>query len=95
MKHTTIRNAKRTSFLIADSPIWGKDQVISNTLRYNKQGLYDVDNEICIREAHRIAERGKCNNVRLVTVYHNAICNPTGIIGYTESKRTMKPFRFV
>ena len=93
MQINVIKNAKKTSFLIGDSPIWGKDQVISDTLKYNKRGQYDSQNRSRILQAQKIAAEGRCDNIRIVTIHHNAICNSMGVIGYRESKRIIKPFK--
>ena len=88
----TIPFARKTSFLIGDSPIHGKDQILSNELRYNKHGLYDATNEHRINDAKAMAKDGHFFNIRIVTVFEDAICIPQGIIGHKKRKETQRPF---
>lgn len=87
-----IQFARKTSILIGDSETEGRDQVISEDLRYNRHGLYDEGNEARIERARKIAEQGHYTNIRIETVWDDAICISQGVIGYRERKRTIKPF---
>ena len=84
--------ARKSSFLIGDSPIDGKDQILSDTLKYNKHGLYDEGNRQVLNKARRMALEGRYHNIRIETVWENAVCIKQGVIGHKESRRTTKPF---
>ena len=84
--------ARKGSYLIGDSETEGRDQVISEDLRYNRHGLYDATNEARIERAREIAEQGHYTNIRIETVWEDAICISQGIIGHRERKRTTRPF---
>ena len=91
-KFFKIKNARKASFLIGDSLEAGRDQVISGDLKYNKLGLQDERNAHILEEARKLANEWKCFNIRIETVYYDAICINLGIIDYKECKRTCKPF---
>ena len=84
--------ARKGSYLIGDSETEGRDQVISEDLRYNKHGLFDATNEARIEQAREYAEKGHYTNIRIETVWEDAICIQQGIIGHRERKRTTRPF---
>lgn len=87
-----IKNARKASYLIGDSTAEGKDQILCDTLKYNNLGLYDAQNESRIESARRRASEGDFCNIRIVTVFYDAVCIKLGVIGYKERKRTCKPF---
>lgn len=94
VRHYTIKNNRRVSYLIADSEQYGKDQIISGTIKYNSKGLYDRHNERIINEARNVAQKDGFTNVRIVTTYYDAICIHCGVVSYKKSKETIKPFKF-
>lgn len=93
-KTFTLKNASRASFLIGDSEKYGKDQIISDTIKYNKNGLYDSQNERTIAAAREMACRDGFTNIRIVTVYYDAVCIYCGVIDYKKTRETIKPFKF-
>lgn len=93
-KFTTIKNAVCRSYLIGDSNVYGKDQVISGIIKYNDNGLYDERNKIKINAAREMARVDGFNNIRIVTTYYDAICIYCGVIDYKKTKTSIKPFKF-
>lgn len=89
-----IPNARHASFLIGDSEKHGKDQQISDIIKYNKDGLFDAHNERVISEAREMVRRDGYTNIRMVTIWDDAICIYCGIIGYKRRRETIKPFKF-
>lgn len=83
---------RRTSFLIADSPTEGHDQVISATLRYNS--LFDTENRRRLADAKKTIKDLQFDNVRIVTVYEYAITINQGIIAWHPYKQTVNAFNF-
>lgn len=84
----------KASFLIGDSVRNGENQILSATIRYNKNGLFDQANERVISLAKKYAEEIGASNIRMVTVYYQPIMIGIGIIGWRETRRTAKKFNF-
>lgn len=93
-KTFTIRNYKKESFLIGDSKQFGQNQVLSDTIKYNKLGLYDEQNQKRINKAKQIASRDGFTNIRVVTCFYDAVCTSFGVIDYKKTKEIEKAYKF-
>lgn len=93
METFKIKKAQKVSYLICDSKEHGKDQILSLSLRYKKKGLFDAENAHRLELAKQAAILMKATNIRLVTVWYDAVCIPSGIINYKECRRTIKSFK--
>lgn len=93
---TTLKNAKRTSFLIGDSESYGMDTVISEDLGYAPHSPYSFAelNQRKLKEAKEFAYAHGYTNIRIVTTLWHGICNRQGIIDYKKGKTTVMPFDF-
>ena len=89
------------SFLIADSPICGNDQVISGTIFYPWNGCKVADkleahNEKVIAEALALAKECEFSNIREVKCYYKEIPNRQwGMVSQKKVREIVRPFKQV
>ena len=87
------------SFLIADSPICGKDQVISGTIMYPWNGCKVADkleahNEQVIADALALAKECEFSNIREVKNYYKDVFIPKWGMVTKKHVRTIEvPFK--
>ena len=87
------------SFLIADSPICGKDQVISGTILYPWQGCMVADeleahNDKVIAEALSLAKECEFSNIREVKCYYKEVFhNKWGLVEHKLVRTNEVPFK--
>jgi len=93
-KTFTLKNARRASYIIGDSEMFGNDQQLSGTIKHNQNGEYDSQNERTIAAAREMACRDGFTNIRIVTAYYDAVCIYCGVIDYKKTRETIKPFKF-
>ena len=89
------------SYLIADSPICGKDQIISGTILYPWNGCKVVDkleahNKKVIAEALALAKECEFSNIREVKCYYKEILNRQwGMVSQKKVRVVVRPFKQV
>ena len=87
------------SFLIADSPICGNDQVISGTIFYPWNGCKVADkleahNEKVIADALELAKECEFSNIREVKCYYKEILNRQwGMVSHKKVREIVRPFK--
>jgi hypothetical protein len=94
---------QKTAYLVGDSEIAGKDQVISDTLFFKitgfgekrkYDGLDNTRNVTALKNAEKTAKEGNFHNVRLVVVTKAAKTIKMGVVRWIEKRREVKPFAF-
>ena len=86
------------SYLIADSPICGKDQIISGTILYPWKDCKVADkleahNKKVIADALALAKECEFSNIREVTCYYKEIPNRKwGMVSQKMVRKIVCPF---
>ena len=89
------------SYLIADSPICGKDQIISGTILYPWKGCKVADkleahNEKVIADALALAKECEFSNIRVVKCYYKEILHrQCGMVSQKKVREIVRPFKQV
>ena len=89
------------SFLIADSPICGNDQVISGTIFYPWNGCKVADeleahNKKVIAEALALAKECEFSNIRVVKCYYKErLHEQWGMVSQKKVREIVRPFKQV
>ena len=89
------------SYLIADSPICGKDQVISGTIRYPWKGCkladeFEAYNEKVIADALALAKECEFSNIREVkSDYKEILHRQWGMVSQKRVRVIVCPFKQV
>lgn len=78
-------------FLIGDSPSFGSDQCISETLRFSAG--FEDSNKSVIEKATKYAKGNGFKNIRIVTCKYIALTIKTGIVSWIKVKESIKPFK--
>ena len=87
------------SYLIADSPICGNDQIISGTILYPWKDCKVADkleahNKKVIADALALAKECEFSNIREVKCYHKEILNrQCGVVSYKKVREIVRPFK--
>lgn len=88
----TDRSIKRTGgYLIGDSPVDGKDQLISPCFLFPHPEHNAVNRRI-MNEATAYARQNGYTNIRCEVITYAARTIPQGIIGWKEISRRVIPF---
>lgn len=82
---------KKTGYLIGDSHIYGKGQVLSLGLRFSKG--FEDSNISRIATALKTAKNDGYTNIRMVTCHYVGLCIKTGIIEWIKIRETIKPYK--
>ena len=87
------------SYLIADSPICGNDQIISGTIMYpwkdcKVADVFEAHNEKVIADALALAKECEFSNIREVKCYYKEILNrQCGVVSYKKVREIVRPFK--